>query len=806
MTDVTTTFDGGTPGASLVAGANGIQSVPDTLVPKFIAGLHGTAAVRAGDATNTADSRFRVDLGVSGNHFGSIYMRCNTAHASAGNFVTFFNWVNSSNSIMASLRAGSARELNIRVGASTVVRAGSAGEIPDNAWFRFDWQVTGTTINWRLFYDPNASQFSTPSLSGNFTFTSATISRLVLGVQASQTINKDWSYDTIRASNTGYWYSPYNWTQTLIDNFNDNSLDTAKWQLPYTTTVPLAESGGKMTIPATSQYAKLYGKIRHNLSTGILAVKYSKTNTPTAETEVYVGAVDALNNEVTGISTPSGTYVAFNASGAATVSGSAQTETAIGMGPSLPADIWIGVGLIGSDNVAHLFKSTDGQSWFEIASATVGGTFTKSSAGLMLQSGVWSGTTTFVANFDDASYFAIPVTNVPITVSAGADTTIDTTQTFSRTATDPVGETITTRKWEIVSGPMGSGTTIGTAAALSWKPGSSPAGTTDIRQPVFQEMSYQLTSTAENSTLDWTTAYDYIEDIDDDRGYTAGLVGFTSATGDMLQLIQQYAVEKPSGNTLSPYITGLQNCVAVGFGPGASNAAATNLGQPFIDAWIAAANSDPIFRKVQRDFRKSMYWDDALTQALADGVPPLGMAIYYDVLVNHGPGNDSESFGGILSYVRTNFTKPSSGGNVTTWLNAITDRRNTILQGWGDDQATDGRVFFHRLLINGGTVDGATQAPNLNLTTPFKFTCYGDLFTVSSRPTPADDSLLGTYVLRYTATTATGSGSDDASVTVNQATPTGPTVKVWNGTSEVTGTVTVWNGTSEVPASIGSVV
>lgn len=348
-------------------------------------------------------------------------------------------------------------------------------------------------------------------------------------------------------------------------------------------------------------------------------------------------------------------------------------------------------------------------------------------------------------------------------LSAGADTTLTTAQTFTRTATEPSGSSPSAREWKIVSGPLGTGQVVGTAAALSWKPGSSTAGSTDIRNPTFQELAYEMTSTAENSTLDWTTAYGYIEDINDQRGYTAGLVGFCSATGDMLQMIRQYAIEKPTSNTLATYLTKLEECAAIGYGSGASAAASSKLGTAYINAWKAAASGDPIFRKVQRDFRKSMYWDDALVQALADGVGPLGLAIYYDVLVNHGVGTDSESFGGILSYVRANATKPSSGGNQTTWLNAVTDRRNTILQGWGDDQATSGRVFMHRLLINGGTVAGATQAAKLDLTTPFKFTCYGDLYTISARPDPASDALLGSYVLRYTAT---GVGSSDVTVTV----------------------------------------
>jgi hypothetical protein len=356
------------------------------------------------------------------------------------------------------------------------------------------------------------------------------------------------------------------------------------------------------------------------------------------------------------------------------------------------------------------------------------------------------------------------------TLSAGAPATISTAQTFARTASEPASATITARKWEIVSGPMGTGTTIGTTAELSWKPGSSVAGSNDIRQPTFQELAYQLTSIAENSTLDWTTAYGYIEDINDNRGYTGGLVGFTSGTGDMLQLVQQYTAANP-GNPLASFIPKLQECATIGFGTGASAAAASKLGAPFITAWKNAAISDPLFRKAQRDMRKSMYWDDALTQALADGVGPLGLAIYYDVLVNHGVGTDSESFGGILTYVRASNTKPASGGSQTTWLNAITDRRNSILVTWGDtQQAVNGRVFMHKLLINGGTVDGAAQAANLNLVTPFKVSCYGDLHTIAARPQPAADSLLGSYLLRYTAT---GAGTSDVTVTVSDAAGTG---------------------------------
>ncbi len=348
-------------------------------------------------------------------------------------------------------------------------------------------------------------------------------------------------------------------------------------------------------------------------------------------------------------------------------------------------------------------------------------------------------------------------TNTPGgTLSAGADASLSAGATFSRTATEPA-TTITSRSWSIISGPMGEGTTIGNAAALSWVPGSSvnKTTTTDIRQPVCMEMCFEIVSTAENSTTDWTSAYDYIEDIGDQRGYTGGLIGFTSATQDMLELVEYYATQKTSGNLLTPWIPGLQECADVGYGPDASDAAETNLGSGFQIDWANAANTDPIFRRCQRELRKSIYWDEALTEALADGVGPLGLALHYDILVNHGPGEDSESYGGIIDAARASTAKPpSAGGNEKNYLIKLCDLRDAVLVGWGDFQS-DGRSTIFRKLCNDN---------KLTLLAPFSWSVYGGNFSISTRPDPPSDGVLGSYVLRYTAT---GAGSDDVTVTVS---------------------------------------
>lgn len=84
------------------------------------------------------------------------------------------------------------------------------------------------------------------------------------------------------------------------------------------------------------------------------------------------------------------------------------------------------------------------------------------------------------------------LTFMPV-VSAGAAAGGPINTAFSRTATETLnGATATSRAWTILSGPTGVGTTIGTAAALSWTP--TVAGDYTLR--------YTLTSSVGTSTSD----------------------------------------------------------------------------------------------------------------------------------------------------------------------------------------------------------------------------------------------------------------------------------------------------------------
>ena len=237
----------------------------------------------------------------------------------------------------------------------------------------------------------------------------------------------------------------------------------------------------------------------------------------------------------------------------------------------------------------------------------------------------------------------------------------------------------------------------------------------------WKEVALRITSTAENSTTNWTTAYPYIEDIGDGRGYTAGIVGWCSGTGDMLVLVQ-YAAQQTPGNLLEKWIPKLQQIMAAAYSqrPSLSNSL---LGSAFIADWKTAA-AQAWFQAAQRAERDRLYWGPAAAQATTDGVGNCGRAVMYDISVNHGQGSDPESFGGICAAAAAQAKPPSQGGTEKAYLLALCDKRDAVLRSWGDYQS-NGRSPAFRNLVNN----------NMSFTFPITWSMYGSNYSITSLPT-----------------------------------------------------------------------
>jgi chitosanase len=230
-----------------------------------------------------------------------------------------------------------------------------------------------------------------------------------------------------------------------------------------------------------------------------------------------------------------------------------------------------------------------------------------------------------------------------------------------------------------------------------------------------KEIAMELVSSAENSTLNWRSQYGYIEDIGDGRGYTGGIIGFTSGTGDMLKLVRHYAKLEP-GNPLAKYLPALKRVNG--------SASHDGLGGGFVAAWKTAAQ-DPKFQKAQDDLRDQMYFKPAVNQAIKDGLHALGQFIYYDAIVMHGPGGDPSSFGGIRGAATQKAKPPAQGGDEVSYLNAFLDVRKKVMlqeEAHSDTSRIDDeqRVFLRR--------------GNLSLDPPLTWHVYGDRYTIPSDP------------------------------------------------------------------------
>ncbi|MEU2377173.1 chitosanase [Streptomyces misionensis] len=238
-----------------------------------------------------------------------------------------------------------------------------------------------------------------------------------------------------------------------------------------------------------------------------------------------------------------------------------------------------------------------------------------------------------------------------------------------------------------------------------------PAAATGLDDPAKKEIAMKLVSSAENSSLDWKAQYKYIEDIGDGRGYTAGIIGFCSGTGDMLEVVQLYADREP-GNVLARYLPALRKV------NGSDSHA--GLDPDFPADWRKAAQ-DTVFQQCQNDERDRVYFDPAVSRGKSDGLRALGQFCYYDAIVMHGDGDDPTSFGSIRERALRSARTPAQGGDETAYLNAFLDARVWAMKQEEAHSDTSRVDTEQRVFLRKG---------NLDLKTPLDWKVYGDSYHI----------------------------------------------------------------------------
>ncbi|MFJ9866454.1 chitosanase [Streptomyces sp. NPDC101165] len=232
-----------------------------------------------------------------------------------------------------------------------------------------------------------------------------------------------------------------------------------------------------------------------------------------------------------------------------------------------------------------------------------------------------------------------------------------------------------------------------------------------LAAPAKKELAQQIVASAENSTLDWRTAYGYIEDIGDGQGYTAGIIGFCTGTHDLLTLVERYTGAHPD-NGLATYLPALRKVDGShsheGLGPG------------FIAAWKAEAKL-PAFRKAQDEERDRVYFDPAVRRAKLDGLGTLGQFIYYDAMVYHGPGAGPDSFNGLRERALKEADTPAEGGSEKNYLDIFLDVRRRAMRAKRPGVDTSRVDTAQRRFLYDG---------NLDLDTPLEWRVYKEPYRI----------------------------------------------------------------------------
>lgn len=246
-------------------------------------------------------------------------------------------------------------------------------------------------------------------------------------------------------------------------------------------------------------------------------------------------------------------------------------------------------------------------------------------------------------------------------------------------------------------------------------PGTGVALTLNAQQRVIAD---QVVSVFENDTP--VLQYGYAENIHDGRGITAGRAGFTSATGDLLAVVERYSLRVP-GNGLAVYLPRLRQLA-----PQASDS--TDGLEGLEAAWQVAA-ADTAFRRVQDEIVDQEYYLPAVEHAANLGLAcPLGLLALYDTSIQHGDGDDPDGLPAIIATAtREAGGTPGSGVDDQAWIRAFLAARRAVLLNPSDPSTKDawaesvGRVDALLAIVN---------AANFALTPPIVINPYGTSYSL----------------------------------------------------------------------------
>lgn len=239
-----------------------------------------------------------------------------------------------------------------------------------------------------------------------------------------------------------------------------------------------------------------------------------------------------------------------------------------------------------------------------------------------------------------------------------------------------------------------------------------------------------LVGAAENTDTNYSHNYSYIEDIGDHRGYTAGVIGFTTGSDDMVHLVKHYNQINPNNN-LKKYLPALEKLSR------AQSESHEGL-DGFEQAWKDAAKNDRAnLVKAQNYVLKKDYMDEAVQAAKEDGLSQLGQYVYFDAIVKHGPGEFKKggykgkdpadwSFDELRERAmdKSSGKTPKTGAKEADYLYAFLDGRFKETQKENENNGSTDNDVFDRLKVQQQFI----KNQNFDLKLPLDFKMNGEQF------------------------------------------------------------------------------
>ena len=214
--------------------------------------------------------------------------------------------------------------------------------------------------------------------------------------------------------------------------------------------------------------------------------------------------------------------------------------------------------------------------------------------------------------------------------------------------------------------------------------------------------------------------YGYAENLHDGRGITAGRAGFTSATGDMLLVVERYTQRVPN-NPLARYLSRLREL--------ARDQSDSTVGLEGLEtAWREAAN-DQVFRDVQDEVVNEEYYHPAVQHCQELGLSfPLSLLNLYDTCIQHGDGDDPDGLPAIISRTTARVGgTPKTGSDERIWLREFMNIRRSVLLH-ASNEAT--REAWAASVGRADTLMAIFENDNVMLTPPIVINPYGTTFTI----------------------------------------------------------------------------